>query len=349
MSVFCKKIISTGLLRIIRLPVSFYILRDLCKTPPFAQFRRQAQILILKILNVFLWLKFSPFLALNKIERFAKVSLLCVLLLSGCSFFISSATVDMTENLSQAILNNNDLATVKAGGPAYLLMVDSMLYRDPDNESLLRAAADIYTSYTDVFVEDKARAKKLTDKALDYALRAICVRRSDACSFRQSNFQEFENVIARLNIKDVPDLFTLGSAWAAWIQAHREDWNAVAEISRVESIMERVVELDEFYNDGSAHLYLGVLATFLPPALGGKPDVGRQHFERALDISKNKNLMAKVLYARHYARLMFDRELHDRLLNEVLKAQPDVPGYALSNALAQQKARELLNSAKDYF
>ncbi len=50
-------------------------IRDLCKTPPFAQFRRQAQILILKILYVFLWLKLSPFLALNKIERFAKVSI----------------------------------------------------------------------------------------------------------------------------------------------------------------------------------------------------------------------------------------------------------------------------------
>ena len=109
------------------------------------------------------------------------------------------------------------------------------------------------------------------------------------------------------------------------------------------------MELDECYHDGAAHLYLGVLATFLPPALGGKPDVGRRHFERALDISNNKNLMVQVLYARHYARLMFDRKLHDRLLNEVLKAQPDIPGYALSNALAQQKARELLNSAEDYF
>ena len=275
--------------------------------------------------------------------------ILCTTLLCGCSSFISSATVDMTENLSQAILNNNDLATVKAGGPAYLLMVDSMLYRDPDNESLLRGAADIYTAYTDVFVEDKARAQKLTDKALDYALRAICVRRSDSCSFRQSNFQEFEKVISKINIKDVPDLFTLGSAWSAWIQAHRQDWNAVAEISRVESIMKRVVELDEFYNDGAAHLYLGVLSTFLPPALGGKPDVGRQHFERALDISKNKNLMVKVLYAKHYTRLMFDRELHDRLLHEVLKAEPDIPGYTLSNTLAQKKARELLDSAEDYF
>ena len=275
--------------------------------------------------------------------------LLYTMLLCGCSSFISSATLDMTESLSHAILNNNDPATVEAGGPAYLLMIDSMLYRNPDNESLLRSAADIYTAYTDVFVEDNARAKKLTHKALDYALRAICVARSDACTLRQSNFQEFNKVISKMNKNNVPGLFTLGSAWSAWIQAHRQDWNAVAEISRVQAIMERVVELDECYHDGAAHLYLGVLATFLPPALGGKPHVGRQHFERVLEISNNKNLMVKVLYARHYARLMFDRELHDRLLNEVIEAQPDIPGYALSNALAQQKARELLDSAEDYF
>ena len=275
--------------------------------------------------------------------------LISIFLLAGCSFFKSSAMVDMTENLSQAILNNNDLATVEAGGPAYLLMVDSLLYRDPDNEALLRGASNIYTSYTTVFVKDKARAKKLTEKALSYALRAICVRRSKTCRFREVNFQEFKNTLLSLEIKDVPDLFTLGSAWSAWIQMHREDWNAVAEISRVEAIMKQVIELDEFYQDGGAHLYLGVLATFLPPALGGKPDVGRRHFERALEISKDKNLMVKVLYAQHYARLMFDRELHDRLLNEVIKAQPDVPGYTLSNTLAQQRAQELIKSGEEYF
>jgi prepilin-type N-terminal cleavage/methylation domain-containing protein len=60
--------------------------RDLCKTPPFAQFLclpcemrslflwGLAQILILKILHVFLWLKFSPSLNLNKIEHVSKVS-----------------------------------------------------------------------------------------------------------------------------------------------------------------------------------------------------------------------------------------------------------------------------------
>jgi len=275
--------------------------------------------------------------------------LLGILLLSGCSVFISSATTKMTDNLSRAILNNNDLATVEAGSPAYLLMVDSLLQDDPNNASLLRAAATIYTAYTDVFVKDSTRAQKLATKALDYALRAVCVSRSDACALRQESFQEFEKDLVAFASKDVPVLFTLGSAWATWIQAHRQDWNAVAEISRVESIMQRIVVLDELYQDGAAHLYLGVLSSFIPPALGGKPEIGRRHFERALEISENKNLMVKVMYARHYARLMFDRTLHDRLLNEVLAADPDVPGYALGNTLAQQQAQELLKSADDYF
>jgi hypothetical protein len=275
--------------------------------------------------------------------------LISVFLMTGCSLFISSASVDMTQNLSRAISNNDDLATVKAGAPAYLLMVDSLLYQDPDNESLLRGAADIYTAYTNVFVKDKERAGKLTDKALDYAFRALCARKPDTCRFRTKSFKGFKDVLSELSKKDVPDLFTLGSAWAAWIQTHREDWNAVAEISRVEAIMQRVVELDETYRDGAAHLYLGVLATFIPPALGGKPEVGRRHFQRALEISKNKNLMVKVMYAQYYARLMFDRKLHDRLLHEVLDAQTHVPGYTLLNTLAQKRARELLKSGEDYF
>jgi hypothetical protein len=41
--------------------------------------------------------------------------------------------------------------------------------------------------------------------------------------------------------------------------------------------------------------------------------------------------------------------LHDRLLNEVLQAKPKVSGMTLSNILAQNEARILLNGADDYF
>jgi len=275
--------------------------------------------------------------------------LFCAVLPAGCSMLMSPATARLTDNLSQAILNNNDPATVEAGAPAYLLMTDSLLNSDADNESLLRAAATLYAVYADVFVRDKNRARIMTDKSLKYALHALCVHSSGACSLREENFQTFEQRIARMNAEDVPFLYTLGSAWAGWIQAHRDDWNAVAEISRVETIMRQVTKLNETYQDGSAYLYLGALATFLPPALGGKPDEGRKYFDRAVELSGNKNLMAKVVYARQYARLVFDRPLHDRLLQEVMKADPDVPGYVLSNTLAQQQAKELSDSAEDYF
>jgi len=46
--------------------------QDLRKTPSFVQSLCHAQILIRGILNVCLWLKFSPSLTLNKIGRFSE-------------------------------------------------------------------------------------------------------------------------------------------------------------------------------------------------------------------------------------------------------------------------------------
>jgi hypothetical protein len=83
--------------------------------------------------------------------------------------------------------------------------------------------------------------------------------------------------------------------------------------------------------------------------MGGEPEKGRAHFERAVALSNGRNLMAKVSFAKHYGRLVFDRELHDRLLQEVLAASPKAPGQTLLNVLAQQQARELLDSADHYF
>ena len=77
--------------------------------------------------------------------------------------------------------------------------------------------------------------------------------------------------------------------------------------------------------------------------------MARDHFERAITLSKGENLMAKVVYARQYARMVYDRELHDRLLTEVLAANPQVPGMVLQNTLAQDQARALMASADDYF
>ncbi len=56
------------------------------KTSPFAQYLRQAQILIFEILHVFLWLKYSPSLILNEIEHFETASTI-VKMKSYCELF----------------------------------------------------------------------------------------------------------------------------------------------------------------------------------------------------------------------------------------------------------------------
>ena len=70
-----------------------------------------------------------------------------------------------------------------------------------------------------------------------------------------------------------------------------------------------------------------------------------------IDVMKElaKDLGVKVEFARSYARLVYDRELHDRLLNEVLEGDPEAEGLTLLNILARREASALLASADEYF
>ena len=275
--------------------------------------------------------------------------LLTVFSMAGCASFATSATSKLADNLSSAILNQDDPETVEAATPAYLLLADSTIEGAPDNERALLAGSTLYSAYASAFVKDPERARRLARKARDYSDRALCVHEARLCNVMERPYDEFAAAIATLKTGDVPLLYTSGTAWAGWIQANSSDWNAIANLAKVKAMMTRVVELDETFSHGEAHLYLGVFVTLLPPALGGKPEEGRAHFERAIELSAGRDLIAKVEYARRYARVVYDRPLHDRLLREVLDADAAAPGLTLSNVLAKRQAKELLASADSYF
>ncbi|PON13371.1 hypothetical protein C2W62_34705 [Candidatus Entotheonella serta] len=135
-------------------------------------------------------------------------------------------------------------------------------------------------------------------------------------------------------------------AWLAYIRTHSDDWKALARLPHLEALLKRYLEIGDADNASTVYTYLGILATLRPPALGGEPEKGKQFFERAIELSNGMDLSAKVEYARGYARSLYERELHDQLLNEVLAANPNVPGYTLTNVLAQRDAVELLASRR---
>ena len=162
-------------------------------------------------------------------------------------------------------------------------------------------------------------------------------------------FREFAGVLEKTDKKDADHHYTYGLAPIAYVKVHSDDWGAMTLLPRAESTLERVKTLDADYNPVQVEHFLAVLNTIRPPALGGDFETGKAHYERALELSGGKDLSIAVDYARYYARTLYDRDLHDRLLNGVIEAEPNQDGYTLFNTLAQIEARELLDSADDYF
>jgi hypothetical protein len=269
-----------------------------------------------------------------------------IIVLPGCASMLAG---NMAASLSTAILNQNDPETVRAGAPAYLLMIDGMIQDNPNDPDILLTGSRLYGAYATIFVEDRQRAERLARKSFGYAVRAICQRNSQLCSSYNESFDIFAGSLKSVTKDDLAYLYGFGSSWAGLVQVSAGDWGAMADLPKIELTMQRIVSLDESFDNGSAHTYLGVLSSLRPASLGGKPEQGRMHFEKAIQLSGGKNLMNKVLYARHYARLVYDRNLHDRLLREVIEADPEVPGLTLVNTLARQEADELLKSADEYF
>ncbi len=262
---------------------------------------------------------------------------------------MSSAVEDLAGNLSAAILENPDVDMVRDGAPAFLLLIDGLLKSSPDNPVLLSQAALLNSAYAGAFVIDGERGRLMAAKGRALAERALCLERKGSCGVVARPFEEFEQWTATLTKADVPLAYGLATAWAAWMQANSDDFNAIADLGKVKLLMSRVAELHESHDHGGPHLYLGVFETLVPPALGGRPQVGRFHFERALALSEGRHLLTQVMFAEQYARLVFDRILHDELLNEVLAAEVDAPELILLNAVAKRRAQSLLDSADAYF
>ncbi len=276
--------------------------------------------------------------------------------LAGCNALASRAASNLAEDLGSAILNQDDPETVRDGAPAYLLLIDSFAQGEEAGGAMLEAASELYSAYAAVFVDEPARARRLSSRARRYGERALCQRHrpvggsDDAlCGWSGLVFDDLVMSLGDLKQSDVPALYAFTVSWLVWIRAHSDDWTALADLPKVEAALGRIRSLDPGFQPGNVHLYLGILHTLRPPALGGKPELGREHFEQAIALSGGHDLSARVEFARSYARLVYDRDLHDQLLTSVIAANPRHEGYTLLNVLAQREAEVLLAGADDYF
>ncbi len=270
-------------------------------------------------------------------------------ILASCGSVVSSVSGDFSDSLSSAMLNQEDPALVREALPAYMLLLDSLIDSYPDDVDTLSTGAKLYAVYGAALVNEPGRAAVLTNRAREYGERALCSAEEDACDLSGLDFDSYLEVIRSIDEDDVEALYSYSLASLAWIRANSDNYGALAGLPKVEVSLEHIMSLMPGELAASTCMYLGILNTLRPAALGGEPEVGRLWFERGISLSQGHDLSIKVEYARGYGRLLYNRELHDRLLNEVMAADVKQSDLTLFNMLAKEQATKLLESADEYF
>jgi hypothetical protein len=281
------------------------------------------------------------------------VSILLCLPLAGCFSsrqIINDSAVGLFRELALSVNRQSDVTLVRQGIPSYLLLIDGMVQANPGNQDLLLAGAQAYASYASLLGEDESsRAAQLIQKAKIQALKALELTPLFKGSLDKS-IDFFQEIIAKTEKSQVPVLFSVGSIWGTWIAQGPEPVEAMADLPKVEALMDRVLQLDPGYYYGGPHLFKGIILSARPVQYGGDLIKADFHFQQAMAYSQNKFLMAQIYYAQYYAKQRLDRDLFVKTLNQVLSTPVDVePDLTLINSLAHEKAKMLLNQVDEFF
>ncbi|MFN2333657.1 MAG: TRAP transporter TatT component family protein [Wenzhouxiangellaceae bacterium] len=270
-------------------------------------------------------------------------------MLAGCGALVERATSNFAADLEQAVLNYDEPLIIERGLPSFLLILEARARANPENADLLINLAGLTGTYASLFVDQPDSARRLTRRALDYAEQAVCARQSILCRASRLPFDSFEQRLEDLDEGHLESAYALATAWVSWIAAVSNDYAALADLPKVETLLEKVAAIDPQHDDGAVWLYLAVLNSQRPPAAGGRPDLAVEFYQRARRISKGRNLLIDVFMADQYARLVFDRELFVELLEGVVQADHEQPGYVLANRIAQARAQQLLDQTTRIF
>lgn len=228
------------------------------------------------------------------------------------------------------------------------------------NTGLIVKTARAHSSYAG-FLEDRMEAAEIAgDYETAAEMRAQAIeryKRTEAYAFdvlaksdeafkepRSVDMETFKKALQKLKKKQVEPLFWGAYAVARGISLQKDDPMQVIDLARVERMMARILELDETFYFGSAHLFYAVYYGDRAPTIGGDPEKAKEHIERVDEINGGKFLMSKFYLARYYAYPKLDAELYRQSLQEVLDAPSDVyPGEEAATALAKSRAKRWLN------
>jgi len=248
--------------------------------------------------------------------------------------------------------------------PFSLKLIDSLLAEQPDHRGLLLAGARGYLLYSYAYVggvanmlrftdferarELRARARDLYLRANAYASRALELDYPGVTRELEADPAAGAAMLGARLVQDVELLYYTAATLGLAISSSRNEPALLARLPEVEAMVDRALELDEAWNDGSLHEF----AISLQGVGLGAPDfdVIEAHYQRALELSDGMSAGLFVTYAEAVTIPRQDRERFMELLERALDVDIDArPDERLLNAIAQQHARWLLENADEFF
>lgn len=250
-----------------------------------------------------------------------------------------------------ALYEETDLKLAEQAMASDIKLLEGMVKGDPDNEHLLLLTTQALNGYALGFVEDEEpeRAKVFYLRAKDYGLHVLRLD-DDFAQAENGSADEFEAAVKNMDEEYLDALFWTGFAWAGWINLSIDDPRAMIDLTKVQVLMQRVLEIDETYFHGATHLFFGSIWGLKPRMLGGDPEKAKIHFEKNLDITKGNFLLTYVYYAKFYAAKILDEDLFYSFVVKIEETPADVlPGYQLLNMIAKSKVKNLRSFGEEWF
>jgi predicted anti-sigma-YlaC factor YlaD len=294
------------------------------------------------------------------------LALAVTVLLGGCRTVAVKIASGAVSGSGTTYASDDDPELVRAAIPFGLKTMEGLVAENPHDQRLLGALAASFTQYTYAFVQSDAdaadlsgrlaqaragreRARKLFLRAREYGLRALDERHRGLAERLRAG-RDPAVALAKTEKRDVELLYWTASAWALAISNGKGDMALVATLPVPAAMMDRALALDESWGEGAIHEFFVSFDAVRSAAEGGGPERAKAHLDRAMALSMNKKLGPPVAYAEGVLVKQQDRAAFERILEEVLRANPEEPAkYRLANVLAQRRARLLLDHADDLF
>jgi len=284
---------------------------------------------------------------------------------SGCSIrhYALNRAADVLAGSSTTFSSDDDPDLIKAATPFSLKLMESVLASEPDHPGLLTAAACGFVQYSYAFVQQEAdeleatnldtseamrgRARRLYLRAKNYGLHGIEVKHP---GFSTNILANPKKAVQAAGKSDVPLLYWTAVSWASAISLSKDNPQLIGQLPSMTALIDRAMELDPDFQNGALHSFM-VTFEMSRPSAGGNPEArARDHFDKALALSKGQDAAPFLALAEAVSIKKQNITEFEALLNRALAIDPDAsPENRLSNLVMQRRARWLLSRKSDLF